>query len=169
MGAAGGERLVPPALPLRLARLLAEPASRAEIRRAVAPPPSAAGARLRAARASGTISSMTGWRPRAPMSTRRRARPTRSSSTRACAGDDHAVPGERRDDLRRPGRRACRATRTSSPRSTCAERHFEAVGLGARLRGAVHPLRRNRSAKSIFFRPSVKFPIYARPVSGAKV
>ena len=39
---------------------------------------------------------------------------------RHVAGDDHALPGQRRDDLCRPRRRACSATRTSSPRSTCA-------------------------------------------------
>src|SRR4051795_1090465 len=50
LGAGRGERLVPTAPDVRLARLLDEPAQGEEIRGAVAPPPSAAGARLRAER-----------------------------------------------------------------------------------------------------------------------
>src|SRR4051812_7954844 len=48
LGAGRGERLVPPAADVRLARLLDEPPQGAEIRRALAPSPPAAGARLRA-------------------------------------------------------------------------------------------------------------------------
>ena len=76
-----------------------------EIRRAVAPPPSAAGARLRAEGRVALPRARLGRRPKAPMSTRRRARRTRSSSRTHVDGDDHHVPGQRLHDLRRPGRR----------------------------------------------------------------
>src|SRR5215208_6937142 len=46
LGAGRGERLVPPVADVRLARLLDEPAQGEEIRRALAPSPPAAGARL---------------------------------------------------------------------------------------------------------------------------
>src|SRR4051812_5437997 len=46
LGAGRGERLVPPALPRGLARLLDEPAACPQIRRAVPPSPSDAGPRL---------------------------------------------------------------------------------------------------------------------------
>src|SRR5918995_7250991 len=46
LGAGRGERLVPPAPDVRVARLLDEPPQGEEIRRALPPPSSAAGARI---------------------------------------------------------------------------------------------------------------------------
>ena len=114
-----------------IAGLLAEHPAREEIRRALAPPPPPAGARLRAQGQAGATWSTTGgpteggYVYEAPGETHTLVR------RRGRRGNDRPVPGQRGDDLRRPRRQGAWATRTCSPRSTCAGKHFADVGLGA--------------------------------------
>ena len=112
-------RLVPAADAQHAGRPVVQPAAGPQVRHPLAPPPSRRRSTASSSRAAGTISSTTGWRRPAPTSSSRRARSTRSAVPEDCEEmitffnitgcmyylDEH---------------NGTAASRTCSPRSTCA-------------------------------------------------
>ena len=88
------------------------------------PSPSAGGARLRAQGPLALSGARLGG-DRRQLRLRAAGRNPHARRARRRRGNDHLLPGQRRHVLRRPLRRAARATRTSSPRSTCAASTIE--------------------------------------------